>query len=66
MSGRRGSTTIERWPSARGPNSIRPWNQPTTSPAAIRSATAGKRVSSSTRLAASPTAEIAAAHSSSE
>ena len=35
MSGRRGSATIERLPSARGPNSIRPWNQPTTSPAAM-------------------------------
>ena len=42
MSARRGSATIERLPSARGPNSIRPWNQPTTSPAAIRSATCGE------------------------
>ena len=49
MSGRRGSATIERLPSARGPNSIRPWNQPTTSPAAIRSATSANSASSSSR-----------------
>ena len=30
MSARRGSHTIERLPSARGPHSMRPWNQPTT------------------------------------
>ena len=47
MSSRRGSVTIERLPSARGPNSIRPWNQPTTSPAAMRSATVRKSASSS-------------------
>src|SRR5260370_28160973 len=28
ISGSRGSARIERLPSARGPNSIRPWNQP--------------------------------------
>ena len=44
MSGRRGSATIERLPSARGPYSIRPWNQPTTSPAAIRSATSANEL----------------------
>ena len=29
MPGERGSPRIERAPSARGPNSMRPWNQPT-------------------------------------
>ena len=32
---RRGSQRIERFPSARGPHSIRPWNQPRTAPSAI-------------------------------
>ena len=36
MSARRGSPRIERLPSARGPHSMRPWNQPTTSPSAMR------------------------------
>ncbi len=35
MSARRGSQTMERLPRARGPHSMRPWNQPTTSPSAI-------------------------------
>ncbi len=35
MSARRGSQRIERLPSARGPHSIRPWNQPTTWPSAM-------------------------------
>src|SRR2546430_1810252 len=35
MSARRGSQRIERFPSARGPHSMRPWNQPTTLPSAI-------------------------------
>ena len=34
MSGERGSPRIERLPSARGPNSMRPWNQPTALPSA--------------------------------
>src|SRR5262249_24518290 len=34
MCGSRGSARIERLPSARGPNSIRPWNQPTALPSA--------------------------------
>ncbi len=38
MSARRGSQTIERSPSARGPHSIRPWNQPTTWPSATAAA----------------------------
>ena len=50
MSCRRGSATIERLPSARGPNSMRPWNQPTTSPSAIRSATWSKSCASSEPL----------------
>ena len=54
MSSRRGSARIERLPSARGPTSIRPWNQPTTSPAAIRSATNGNSASSSSRSASTP------------
>ena len=33
-----GSARIARWPSPRGPNSARPWNQPRISPAASRSA----------------------------
>ena len=40
ISGDRGSPMIERWPRARGPNSMRPWNRPTTSPRATSSATA--------------------------
>ena len=36
MSARRGSPSIERLPSARGPHSMRPWNQPTTRPSANR------------------------------
>ncbi len=65
MSERRGSVTIERLPSARGPNSIRPWNQPTTSPSAIRSATVGKSCSSSSRSLGKPAAAIAASISAS-
>jgi hypothetical protein len=34
MDGLRGSPRIERLPSARGPNSIRPWSQPMASPSA--------------------------------
>ena len=49
ISCRRGSARIDRSPSARGPNSIRPWNQPTTSPASIRSATSAQSSSSSRR-----------------
>ncbi len=36
MSARRGSHRIERLPSARGPHSMRPWNQPTTWPVGDR------------------------------
>ena len=36
MVGERGSPRIERAPSARGPNSIRPWNQPTAWPVGER------------------------------
>ena len=32
IAGSRGSPRIERLPSARGPNSMRPWNQPTAFP----------------------------------
>ena len=38
MSERRGSPRIDRLPSARGPHSIRPWNQPMTRPAAMAAA----------------------------
>ena len=38
ISGERGSPRIERAPSARGPNSMRPWNQPTALPPASASA----------------------------
>ena len=38
MSARRGSPMIERLPSARGPHSMRPWNQPITSPRATAAA----------------------------
>ena len=47
ISGRRGSPRMLRAPSARGPNSIRPWNQPITFPSASRSATFSVRLSSS-------------------
>ncbi len=36
MVGERGSPRMERAPSARGPNSMRPWNQPTAWPVAKR------------------------------
>ena len=49
MSARRGSQTIERLPSARGPHSMRPWNQPTTLPSAIAAAV---------RRQSSPSSEI--------
>ena len=38
ISTRRGSHRMLRLPSARGPHSIRPWNQPTTLPFAISAA----------------------------
>ena len=38
MSARRGSATMLRFPSARAPHSMRPWNHPTTHPPAISSA----------------------------
>ena len=38
MSARRGSARMLRLPSARAPHSMRPWNQPTISPSAIRAA----------------------------
>src|SRR5918999_1522168 len=41
--GLRASPMMLRAPSARGPNSIRPWNHPTTSSSAIKSATASHR-----------------------
>ena len=41
------SPRIERLPSARGPNSIRPWNQPTTFSSAIAAATSSTSASSS-------------------
>ena len=47
MASSRGSARIERDPSARGPNSVRPWNQPTTPPAASASTTAAISASSS-------------------
>ena len=47
MSGARGSPRMEREPSARGPNSMRPWNQPTAFWATRASAVAAIRASSS-------------------
>ena len=38
MSGSPGWATMERFPRARGPHSILPWNQPTISPRAIAAA----------------------------
>ena len=40
ISARRGSARILRLPSARGPHSVAPWNQPTIFPAAMRRAVA--------------------------
>jgi len=40
MTGTRGSARMLRCPRARGPNSMRPWNQPTTWPRAIHPARA--------------------------
>jgi hypothetical protein len=45
MAGSHGSPRIDRAPSARGPNSMRPWNQPTTLPLASRSATSDANAS---------------------
>ena len=42
--GERGSPRMLRAPSARGPNSIRPWNQPTTLPSASSSATCSQQL----------------------
>ena len=47
MSARRGSPRIERLPSARGPHSMRPWNQPITLPSAIACAVCRQSVASS-------------------
>ena len=47
MSARRGSPRIERLPSARGPHSSRPWNQPITLPSAIACAVRRQSVASS-------------------
>ena len=44
---RRGSHTIERLPSARGPNSIRPWNHPTILPSLMARAIVSSKASSS-------------------
>ena len=41
MSGSVGDARIERAPSARGPNSMRPWNQPITRFAASSAAARG-------------------------
>src|SRR5216684_6658094 len=49
MSARRGSATMLRWPRARAPHSMRPWNQPTTCPWATRSAAQRARSSRSSR-----------------
>ena len=57
MSARRGSHRIERLPSARGPHSMRPWNQPTTLPSAMAAAV---RRQSSPSSAMSSTAQPAA------
>ena len=46
MAGSRASARMERAPSARGPNSMRPWNQPTTCPSASASAVAARSASS--------------------
>ena len=47
MSARRGSPRIERLPSARGPHSMRPWNQPITLPSEIACAVRRHSVASS-------------------
>ena len=47
MAAERGSPRILRAPSALGPNSIRPWNQPTTFPSASKVATDSIRSDSS-------------------
>ena len=60
ISGRRGSHRMLRLPSARGPHSIRPWNQPTTLPFAISAA-----VSAAERIFVLDFADLASARSSS-
>src|SRR5437588_5142332 len=47
ISARRGSHTIDRLPSARGPHSMRPWNHPTTLPSATAAAVRGQSSPSS-------------------
>ena len=50
MSRRRGSARMLRLPSARAPHSMRPWNQPTTSPSASRAAVARHSAASSSSV----------------
>src|SRR3954468_8319411 len=66
MSARRGSATKLRAPNARGPNSMRPWNQPTTPPSEISWATRGSSSASGSVSNASPASDSAAAHSAEE
>ena len=56
MSGERASAMIERLPSARGPNSIRPWNQPSALPSARSAAVRAISASSSSRVKRAPAA----------
>ena len=51
-----GSARMLRLPSERGPNSLRPWNHPTTRPRASRSAVASTTSAGRLRLAARPAA----------
>ena len=59
FSGRRGSASSERCPSARGPNSERPWNQATTPSSASTAATASAMSSGSVN--STPAVDSAAA-----
>ena len=63
---RRASPRIERQPSARGPNSIRPWNQPTIAPSAKRAATRSSIAASSRASNTAPCASSARRISASE
>jgi hypothetical protein len=64
--GDRASPMIDRAPSARGPNSIRPCSKPTTFASAIAAATSAATPAGSTRRATHPPLRAAAAMSVSE
>ena len=64
--GERGSQTMERLPSERGPNSMRPWNHPMMPPPAILAAASSISSSSGSQRYSSCAASRASLHAPSE